>query len=469
MIERNEQIRFHEQGTLDAVTRWVSGHPDGLAEWLKNVRRQYQTDRANVAEDHRVAVLLLKDEKQGEPSRIGLLDVGGATLEDVTAWSTWQDPQASSRGSTLAEEQTQGNGGKAYMFRLFEGPARIIGVRDGRLNCKGFDGPAGTVDRGNPGWIPSVAAGRDLEISSFDAELGKALTPYDVDVNDLPKAVRTALAARKSFTLVEGVGAIGLYKGRIDADDVIAKLVRHEQSVLCLEQLKLFAVHNGRVINDGKPLTLPPIPPYSGLESPTVFEIPEELPMDDGQLVSTTENGAKPRGRLTLHTSKEHMPNAHKNLRPRWQMQYRTHHQMIGARSIGDIAPSVPGAAFIYGTVELAALEPAYVEHGRRLPKTGPLTEALDRFIGEKIRELASQINARRRQELDAKALDQVQKENEMLDEFKNKFLPDNGDGPAAPPEMRAVEEVVVAAAALPHGAMFPSRSTFHYWKAASK
>jgi hypothetical protein len=49
-IERTEAIRFHEQGTLDAVTKWISGHGDGLAEWFKNVRRQYQVDRANVAD-----------------------------------------------------------------------------------------------------------------------------------------------------------------------------------------------------------------------------------------------------------------------------------------------------------------------------------------------------------------------------------------------------------------------------------
>src|SRR5512143_417527 len=104
-IERNEPIRFHEKGTLDAVTRWISGHPDGIAEWFKNVRRQYQVDRANVAEEHRAAVLLLQDAKAGQPARIGVLDVGGATLEDVTAWSTWQDPQASSRGSNISEEE----------------------------------------------------------------------------------------------------------------------------------------------------------------------------------------------------------------------------------------------------------------------------------------------------------------------------------------------------------------------------
>ena len=38
-IERNEPIRFHEKGTLEAVTRWIAMHHDGVAEWLKNVRR----------------------------------------------------------------------------------------------------------------------------------------------------------------------------------------------------------------------------------------------------------------------------------------------------------------------------------------------------------------------------------------------------------------------------------------------
>ena len=77
---------------------------------------------------------------QGVHPRIGVLDVGGATLEDVTPWSVWQDTSASHRGSGLQEEETQGNGGKAYMYRLFAGPAHILGVRDRRRNAKGFDG-----------------------------------------------------------------------------------------------------------------------------------------------------------------------------------------------------------------------------------------------------------------------------------------------------------------------------------------
>jgi hypothetical protein len=96
-IERDPEIRFHEQGTLNAVTRWITSHDEGLAEWLKNVRRAYQVDRADVEPEHRAALLLLKDEDDAGSARIGLLDVGGAQLEDVTAWSTWQAKTVLSR------------------------------------------------------------------------------------------------------------------------------------------------------------------------------------------------------------------------------------------------------------------------------------------------------------------------------------------------------------------------------------
>jgi hypothetical protein len=90
------------------------------------------------------------------------------------------------------------------MYSLFAGPARIVGIRDRRRNCKGFDGEAGTVERGTPGWMPNLAAARDVEISSFDAELRQALEPYGLSSADLPSPLRKAIAARKSFTLVEG-------------------------------------------------------------------------------------------------------------------------------------------------------------------------------------------------------------------------------------------------------------------------
>jgi len=431
-IERNESIRFHERGTLTAVTRWMAAHHEGIAEWFKNVRRQYQVDRANVADDARAAVLLFQDAGAEMPARIGLLDVGGATLEDVTAWSIWQDPEASRRASQLQEEETQGNGGKAYMYKLFSGTTRIIGVKDGRRNCKGFEGPMDSVERGTPGWIPNALEGRDVEISSWKAELRQILAPYGVTFDDLPEPIRKAIDSRHAFTLVEGENPCGLYKGRIDAEELVEKLVRHEQSTLCLEQVAFYAVHNGLPMNAGRRLLLPPITPWPELDQPLVFAVPDQLPLDNGRLISTTEVGTRERGRLVLHTSAENMPAAYRNLKPRWQITYRTKHQMIGTKPISDpdfFASPPPGAQYIYGTVELPALEPAYVEHGRRRPKPGPLVEALDRFIADKIREVAHQINARRQQRLDERALDQVYEENQKLNEFKNQFLPSRGEG----------------------------------------
>jgi hypothetical protein len=347
----------------------------------------------------------------------------------VTAWSTWQDPEASGRGSPIEEEETQGNGGKAYMYRLFAGVARIMGIRDGKRNCKGFEGPSGSVERGTPGFMPEIVSGREVPVTSVTAELERALKPYALEIGDLPQEVQRAIREREAFTLVEGGMPADVYKGRIEPDDLIPRLLRHEQSTLAIEQLRLYAIHNGKMLNGGKPLELPAIEPYPAVEGPFVYEVLDELPLTDGELVSTTEGGKRPRGRLILNTSRENMPNAYRKLRPRWRISYRTQYQGIGSKPVSDFTPATPGASYVYGKVELAALEPGYVEHGRRRPKNGPLVEALDLFIAERIREVAKQISDRRKRELDDRALDEVQEENQKLDRFKNKFLPSNGQG----------------------------------------
>lgn len=272
-IQRDDRIRFHELGTLLSVTRWISRHDEGIAEWLKNVRRTYQTDRANVAEEHRVALILMTDADASHPARLGVLDVGGATLDDVTRWSEWQDFTASGRGSDLAEEQTQGNGAKAYMYRLFSGQARILGIRDGKLNCKGFDGDQQSLERGKPGFIPSVDSARELTVPGWRPQLTEALRPYNVRIEELPEEVLAAIEARKAFTLVEGIDPKDLFRGRVNAPDLISKLLRHDQVTAVIEQLRIYAIHKGRGLNEGKPLQLEPIEPYPGLENQTLSSL----------------------------------------------------------------------------------------------------------------------------------------------------------------------------------------------------
>ena len=45
---------------------------------------------------------------------------------------------------------------------------------------------------------------------------------------------------RKAFTLVEGQSPVGFYKDRIDTEELVSKIVRHEQATLCLEQVGFF-------------------------------------------------------------------------------------------------------------------------------------------------------------------------------------------------------------------------------------
>lgn len=431
-IERDANITFDPQGTLRATTRWVSQHDEGLPEWLKNVRRAYQIDRANVSDDHRVAVILLQDANSRKSAQMGMLDVGGATLDDVTRWSEWQSLTASqgSNNPVPNEEETQGNGGKAYMYRLFTGTARIFGVRDGKRNCKGFEGPTDSVERGTPGFIPNTAVGHEAPIGEVMIELDTVLEPYGITHVELPQSVQQAIRTRKAFTLVEGVAPkdIGsVWHGRIDADELMKRTLRNDQATLAIEQLKIYAVHNGQVLNEGKPLELEAIPPYIGFETPRSIEIPERLPDRRGQMQSSTLEVTRPKGRLILRTSCENMYASWKKLRPRWKISYRTSHQMIGSKPVSELIPTTPGSVFVYGEVQLSALEPDYVTHGRLRPNDGPLMEALDEFVSEKLRELANEINARRRHEMDEEALDKVHRENQELDRWKNQFLP-SGD-----------------------------------------
>ena len=198
-IERDADIAFDPDGTLRATTNWISKHDEGLAELLKNVRYAYLPNRANVEQEHYVAAILLVNSNESAPARIGVLDVGGATLDDLTRWGKWQHEAAS------LSEGTQGNGGKAYLYRMFSGEARLLGVKDGKRNCRGFEGQPGK-ERGTPGYMPTTAAGRDAPVVSLTAELDEVLKPYSLAHGDLPKVTSFCNKATRRIHIGRGRG-----------------------------------------------------------------------------------------------------------------------------------------------------------------------------------------------------------------------------------------------------------------------
>jgi hypothetical protein len=430
-IERDEGVRFHEKGTLRSVTRWITTHDQGIAELLKNSRRAYFPDRGNVKQKNWVACLMLRDKSEESGARIGLLDVGGATEEDVEKWSVWQDPQASERAATKGRiEETQGQGGKAYMFNLFKGPTRILGVCEKLRNCKGLVGEPESVARGTPGYIPDKEEGKNCAVSSFWSELDMELDQYDLTFDDLPEEVKVAIDSRQAFTLVEGVDPRE-YHERIPAETLIKRIVKNPQSLLPLEQMHVYVLHNGRLLNEGKALEIESLKPYPGFETPRVAEIPESLPDENGTLQSTTNGGTKSRGRLEIHTSEKDIS---KRLKYRWAVTYKTTNEVVGSISVGEIvSPGFPAAQFLYATIELDALDPEYVRLGRDRPNEGPLLSAMNIFTAGKIEDLAREINNLRKKELDEGIMDEIHEENVLLDNWKNRFFNELAEGLTGP------------------------------------
>lgn len=155
-------------------------------------------------------------------------------------------------------------------------------------NCKGFEGPIDSVERSTNGFIPNVASDRELPIASLEFGLKRALEPYDVTFEELPNGLQLVVQAREAFAPVESVDQLHLHKGRIHAKDLVHKAIRHDQLNLAIQQVRIYAIHNGRMINDGKPVKLDPIEPYHGFKDPIVYDIPVELLDEKGDKQSMT-------------------------------------------------------------------------------------------------------------------------------------------------------------------------------------
>ena len=261
------RLPIHDLGTLRGLTRWIGSHVQGVSEWFKNVRLTYQEGRANVKPEHRSAVLLLKDADKRRPSRIGVLDVGGFTFDDVKNWSVWNDPEAASRGGPKQEE-TQGNGGKAYGYQMFRGPSYVIGVKNNQQNQVGFNGKHNSLERGFPRYFPASnnvvwqhgdklnprQDEKDVEVDNWEDILVTQLIPFKTGFYQLPEDVKKALKDRKAFTIAVGEDAIDWSGGVSNIKQFIKQLLHHSQSQRAIQQVRFYVIHNGRLLFDGKPL-----------------------------------------------------------------------------------------------------------------------------------------------------------------------------------------------------------------------
>ncbi len=409
----DEDVRVHGDGAIRLISKLFQSHENGLPEWLKNASDAYVNDEI---EEPKRTIIVFFSWLRGKTPSISCLDFCGMTSEIIENYfRVWADPEASSRNSSKVLIQGgHGNGGKSYMTQMFNQHAQLHTIREGKGCLYGVR--AGTF---HFGYIPDRKTGRDFSTTDIKKELERALSPLGCTISSLPAEVQRVAAYAKGFTLVTGYSPKG-YTKRIPAHDLIQKLEQHPQMIQTLELCRIFALVNGQQYNEGKPLSLPIIPPMPGAEKPRIIDIPENLTVPgSGEEISTTENGSLENGKLILKTSDKHMRYRKKE---RHNIIFRAKSGYIGYIPVLEFDIQSPFRDQIYGECCLDSLEP-YKPNDRSRPIESPLTNAISDFIAEQIQAYAKEFEAQDRRKYSQDEKEALSEMNEALDSWKNQYL----------------------------------------------
>lgn len=428
-------VKVHEEGAIRLICAPFQTHESGLPEWVKNAADEYA--RTNRDGDERLILLVLNDDKQRRTPSISCLDFSGMTSDVIEQhFRKWADPDAAAqKGNKLESIQGgHGNGGKCYMCQMFDDRAVMDTVKNG-IGCT-YGVPADSVKFG---YFPSRAEGRDFRTDGAPKRLREILRDLYCQSDRLPAPVQKAVGACTGYTIVSGFGPKGLV-GRSAFVSLVEHLQEHPQMIRTLEACRVYVMLNGAPYNDGRPLSLPKIPPIQGGETPRVIPIPEKL-TDPAyrSTVSTTENGKFPCGEVTLLTSDKSMRWSRKG---RHVITFKAGAEYIGYIPVPDLDVQSPFRDQIYGECRLEALRPL-AQNDRGLLAEGPLTRAVKVFLSEQITRYAREFEAKEKKKYDQKEKSELSKINEALDKWKNQFL-DNlfggkgkGPGSVVPPPQR--------------------------------
>lgn len=414
-IQPDTRIEIDEPGAIELLCRPFAKHDKGLPEWVKNAAGAY--DRFGAVLGNRVIVLLFANRRASRPAAIGCLDFVGMTEEDIAAFKRWADPNAAGRGCQDFRYGGHGSGGKCYMLRMFE-DSDFRTVRDGVGNRIGFV-------QGDPqhGYAPDEARGRCVRIENAAEVLADGLAEFGVDLKRMPAGALELLDTRESFTLVMGRSPREIGQARLPVADLIDAVLADPQMIDAIETCSIYAFEDGRPLNSGQKLSLPPIEPVEHYESPRQVDVPSELEHPEtGQRIPTVDPANPMPGKLVLRTSKDSMPRSWKRLRHRHRVVFRTRQGTAGYRPVRELVSSGRGDR-VYGECYLEILAPRYVRAERDRLVEAPLTEALEAWIADQIVEFASEFEEFETLNATEKERQRLQELNAHLDAWKNAIM----------------------------------------------
>lgn len=390
---------------LDTLGReWAFDHVKGLNEWCKNAADQYIRD--DVPDEDQVVLIELRETKPKKNSTFRITDFGGMTHGDiVNAFKRWGDIRAASRSTGKRTFGGHGNGGKFYMRSAFE-TSRFITYRNGRLNIYGFN--------------KQEEYGFQEGYENVAIPLDAALRQADIDPERLPESAHARLESSQGFTVVIGERPNNFQRSAT-ARKLLEKLTQHPQARRLVAHRPIWA----RTSGDGEwqLLRAHDPDPRPDFADPIRINVPAVL-LDENSDEVALRDDAWPEAFLVLQTSRESLRNTGINrLDVIGEIGSIGSHDIV---SLGLVTNPAHGD-FIFGELYCPKLEdPDYkcVANDREKLIDNEKTRALLGWARDQVDDLAGKLaeaDAKERKHAD---LSQSSAFNELLNQWKNKFMP---------------------------------------------
>jgi hypothetical protein len=390
---------------LDTLGReWASDHVKGQNEWWKNSIDQYIRDE--VPDEQRVILLELIETKPKKNSIFRVIDFGGTTREEIDkAFKRWGDIKAASRGTSKRTFGGHGNGGKFYMRSAFE-TSRLITYRNGRLSSFGFN--------------KEKRYGFQDGYDEIEMSLADALQFAQIEIESLPDVATARLEASQGFTVVMGERPNNFQRSAT-ARKILQKLTEHPQARRIIARQPVFA----RDDRDGEWKQLHSIDPEPrpDFAEETRIEVPETL-LDENENEIVLRDAQWSEAYLALETSKESLRGTGLN-----RIDVIGEIGSIGSHDIPSLALEKHPAHgdFIYGELYCPKLEdPEYhlVDNNRDRLINSEISRAVLGWVSRQVDDLAGELADADAKERQAADLSQSSAFNELLNQWKNRFMP---------------------------------------------
>ena len=335
-------------------------------------------------------------------------DFVGMTHDDIVqAFKRWGDKRAAKRGTTRLTLGGHGNGGKFYMRQSF-GESRFVTYKEGVLNVFGFN-----TER-KYGFMQGY--------ENKEMDLQDALDFAGIDVDALPDEARKRLGESAGFTVVIGEHPKH-FKGPASTGSIIEKLVDHPQARRLIAH-KLVFVRYGKSLGDYIRLEVADPDPRPNFETDERYDVPLTLTDEDGD-EQIYRDARWPDACLVLSTSSESL-----RFRGADRIDFTGEVGVIGSyqsHELRGLLKHPAHAEFIYGECYVPKLEDPEddcVKNDREKLVDNLKSRALLKWVREKVDELAARIAESEARERRAADLSQSSAFNELLNQWKNKFMP---------------------------------------------